>query len=169
MAPSKKVLFLCTHNACRSILAQVIGQEMVSRLAEQTDISLWQFASAGSEPAGEIHPQTLLQLARRGYSTEGLSSKSWDVVSDFSPDIVITVCDSAAGETCPLWLGQTLKLHWGLPDPTLADPADMDAQFSRVISVLESRINALISLPLSINTAEQKTSLQAIASHFPLT
>lgn len=169
MAPSKKVLFLCTHNACRSILAQAIRQEMVSRLAEQTDILLWQFASAGSEPAGEVHPQTLLQLARRGYSTEGLSSKSWDVVSDFSPDIVITVCDSAAGETCPLWLGQTLKLHWGLPDPTLADPVDMDAQFSRVISVLESRINALISLPLSTNTAEQKTSLQAIASHFPLT
>lgn len=168
MASSVKVLFLCTHNACSSILAEVIGRDIVAKQV-LTTTAQWQFASAGSEPAGEVHPQTLLQLARRGYSTEGLSSKCWDVVSDFSPDIVITVCDSAAGETCPLWLGQTLKLHWGLPDPTLADPADMDAQFSRVIRVLESRINALISLPLSINTAEQKTSLEAIASHFPLT
>ncbi|ABK48563.1 MULTISPECIES: arsenate reductase ArsC [Shewanella] len=168
MAPAIKVLFLCTHNACRSILAEAIGRDLLIKLEDVTSAK-WQFASAGSAPAGVVHPQTLLQLAHRGYSTEGLSSKNWDVMADFTPDLVITVCDSAAGETCPLWLGHTLKLHWGLPDPTSTDPADMDAQFSSVIGTLEKRITALISLPLSAGIDAQKVSLQSIASQFPLT
>ncbi|MDR6963295.1 arsenate reductase ArsC [Shewanella putrefaciens] len=168
MAPSLKVLFLCTHNACRSILAEAIGRDLVARQALNTHVAQWQFASAGSDPAGVVHPQTLFQLARRGYRTEGLSSKSWDLVADFVPDLVITVCDNAAGETCPLWLGETLKLHWGLPDPTSTTFADMDMQFTRVISTLENRINALISLPLSADIDARKASLQLIASQFPL-
>lgn len=168
MASSVKVLFLCTHNACRSILAEVIGRDIVAKQV-LTTTAQWQFASAGSEPAGVVHPQTLLQLAHRGYSIEGLSSKSWDMMADFTPDLVITVCDSAAGETCPLWLGQTLKLHWGLPDPTSTDPANMDAQFSRVIGTLENRIKTLISLPLSAGIEAQKTALQSIANQFPIT
>ncbi|MCL1089129.1 arsenate reductase ArsC [Shewanella profunda] len=169
MAPFIKVLFLCTHNACRSILAEAIGRDLVAKQVLATDVAQWQFASAGSDPAGVVHPQTLLQLARRGYRTDGLSSKSWDMMADFTPDLVITVCDNAAGETCPLWLGQTLKLHWGLPDPTSTDPTDMDAQFSRVIGTLENRIKALISLPLWAGIDAQKVSLESIASQFPLT
>ena len=167
MAPAIKVLFLCTHNACRSILAEAIGRELVAKQA-LTTIDQWQFASAGSEPAGVVHPQTLLQLAHRGYVTEGLCSKSWDMMADFTPDLVITVCDNAAGETCPLWLGQTLKLHWGLPDPTSIDAPDIDEQFSYVIETLENRIKALISLPLSAGIEAQKASLQSIASQVPL-
>ncbi|MBB1391968.1 MULTISPECIES: arsenate reductase ArsC [Shewanella] len=167
MAPAIKVLFLCTHNACRSILAEAIGRDLVAKQS-LTTIGQWQFSSAGSEPAGVVHPQTLLQLAHRGYVTEGLSSKSWDMMADFTPDLVITVCDNAAGETCPLWLGQTLKLHWGLPDPTSIDAPDIDEQFSYVIETLENRIKALISLPLSAGIETQKASLQSIASQFPL-
>ncbi|MBB1392072.1 arsenate reductase ArsC, partial [Shewanella sp. SG44-6] len=89
-------------------------------------------------------------------------------MADFTPDLVITVCDNAAGETCPLWLGQTLKLHWGLPDPTSIDAPDIDEQFSYVIEILENRIKALISLPLSAGIEAQKASLQSIASQFPL-
>lgn len=132
-----KLLFLCTHNACRSILAEAIMRQLAGDRIEVT--------SAGSAPAGAVHPLTLKYLQESGYVTEGLASKSWDAVSDFSPDIVITVCDQAAGESCPIWFGDAITAHWGLPDPTrLTDESQADALFAKLISTLEQRIRHLL-------------------------
>ena len=128
-----KLLFLCTHNACRSVLAESIARHIGQ--------GLWTVASAGSHPAGEIHPDTLTVLMEKNLPTEGLHSKSWDDVSDFNPDVVITVCDQAAGESCPVWFGKAVKAHWGLPDPTKqADTILKRREFEQVISTLETRL-----------------------------
>ncbi|ABC27416.1 Protein-tyrosine-phosphatase [Hahella chejuensis KCTC 2396] len=134
-----KLLFLCTHNACRSILAE--------SLARQIGAGLWSVASAGSSPAGRIHPDTLAALTERGLPTEGLHSKSWNEVKDFHPDVVITVCDQAAGESCPVWFGQAAKLHWGLPDPSKqTDPQSKRHQFEQVINMLETKLLLLVKV-----------------------
>lgn len=110
-----KLLFLCTHNACRSILAESIARSLGE--------DLWEVASAGSHPAGEVHPATLAALSEHDLPTQALASKSWNDLTDYQPDIVITVCDQAAGESCPIWFGKAVKGHWGLPDPSKeADP-----------------------------------------------
>jgi len=138
------ILFICTHNACRSILAEVIARQLSNgRLSS---------ASAGSNPAGRIHPLTLKYLIMHGYSTEGLSSKSWEeAVQNASPDIIITVCDQAAGDACPIALERnTIKGHWGLPDPShLADNSRSETEaFALVIGTIESRIRLLLSEPI---------------------
>lgn len=131
-----KLLFICTHNACRSILAESIARKMGG--------NLWQAASAGSHPAGTVHPSTLSALAKDGYSTSDLVSESWDELEHYAPDIVITVCDQAAGEVCPVWFGKALKAHWGLPDPSkIQDPAGQGRMFEEVIKTLENRLTAL--------------------------
>ena len=131
-----KLLFLCTHNACRSLLAESI--------ARQLGQGLWTAASAGSHPAGEIHPDTLTVLGEKHLPTAGLYSKSWDDVSDFNPNVVITVCDQAAGESCPVWFGKAIKVHWGLPDPTRqTDEVRKHNEFEQVISTLESRLQGI--------------------------
>lgn len=134
-----KILFVCTHNACRSVLAEVTA----NRLGAGRIVA----ASAGSAPAGRIHPLTLEYLASRDVPTEGLKSQGMDEFEDFAPDLVITVCDRAAGEACPLWLGDTAKAHWGLPDPShagAAESAQITAAFDAVVDVLERRIRALL-------------------------
>ncbi|MGB0268402.1 MAG: arsenate reductase ArsC, partial [Pseudomonadales bacterium] len=103
--PPLKVLVLCTHNRCRSILF-----EAIARAEAGPEVIVH---SAGSEPAGEVHPATLEALSRAGISTEGLCSEGWDRYEAWGPDVVITVCDRAAKEPCPLWLGQAQRLHWG--------------------------------------------------------
>ena len=103
---SFNILYICTHNRCRSILSEAITR--------QKALGIITAQSAGSEPAGQVHPLTLRYLQEAGYNTQQLSSKSWDTLGEFIPDVVITVCDQAAGESCPLWLGTTPKLHWGL-------------------------------------------------------
>ncbi|MCB1604844.1 MAG: arsenate reductase ArsC [Gammaproteobacteria bacterium] len=104
-----KVLFLCTGNSCRSILAEAIlnhyGQPR------------FQAYSAGSQPTGQVNPDSLAVLEKFGLSNQGFKSQSWDEFSEIDFDIVITVCDNAANETCPLYLGKAIKVHWGLPDP----------------------------------------------------
>lgn len=131
-----KLLFLCTHNACRSILAESIARKAGGHL--------WETASAGSHPVGEVHPATLRHLRENGYPTDNLHSKSWDDLSGNKPDITITVCDRAAGETCPIWLGNEIKSHWGLPDPTgIDDPTQQAALFNEIIGLLETRLSAL--------------------------
>lgn len=155
--PSVKLLYLCTHNACRSILAEAITR----RLSKGQII----VASAGSEPAGQIHPLTLQYLCAAGYPTEGLSSKSWAEVKDFEPDVVITVCDQVAGESCPVWFGQAAKGHWGLTDPSRVKgcPADTAVAFDSVIHTLEARINQLLTYPLdSLSKGELVTILKHI-------
>ena len=131
-----KLLFLCTHNACRSVLAESIARHIGG--------GLWQVASAGSHPAGQVHPDTLSVLTEKHLPLDGLQSKNWDDVSGFNPDIVITVCDQAAGESCPVWFGRAIKAHWGLPDPTKEADADRKRQrFKQVISTLEARLQRL--------------------------
>ncbi len=135
-----KLLFICTHNRCRSILAEAITNHL-------SDGSLLA-KSAGSQPAGAVHPLTLQYLAAAGIATEGLRSQSWDELEDFAPDVVITVCDSAAGETCPVWFGKSVKVHWGLPDPSRAQgsEADVAAAFESVMQTLQRRIQKLLAL-----------------------
>lgn len=136
------VLFLCTGNSCRSIL----GEATFNHLAP----SGWKALSAGSHPTGQIHPRSLALLAREGISTEGYHSKSWDDLP-VTPDIVITVCASAAGETCPAYLGPVLRTHWGVDDPAHAtgSDAEIDAAFLHAYRTLRARIEAFFALPLA--------------------
>ncbi|PTY36597.1 arsenate reductase [Saccharospirillum sp. MSK14-1] len=135
-----KILYICTHNRCRSILCEAITRAHAAGLIEAR--------SAGSQPAGEVHPLSLKYLAEAGYDTQNLSSQSWDEFEDFAPDIVVTVCDSAAGESCPVWFGKTLKVHWGLDDPSKhsGTEAEVADAFRATIQIIEQRVNALIEL-----------------------
>lgn len=161
-----KILFICTHNACRSILSEVIARTLGKGRLET--------ASAGSAPRGVVHPLTLKYLSKHGYSTEGLTSQSWDELSNFDPDVVITVCDSAAGEACPVWMGNTLKVHWGLPDPSKGhssgenDSEEQEAEaFAHVINVIEKRIKTLLEKDFEEMDADQfKTELQQLGELF---
>ncbi len=136
------VLILCTGNSCRSIL----GEAVFNHLAPPG----WQAMSAGSKPAGYVHPRSLALLAREGIATEGYHSKSWDQLPA-TPDIVITVCASAAGETCPAYLGPVLRAHWGVEDPAHATGTDeeIDAAFMLAYRILRARIEAFFALPLA--------------------
>jgi arsenate reductase len=106
--------------------------------------------SAGSQPTGRVHPRSLALLAREGIATEGYRSKSWDDLRE-TPDVVITVCSSAAGETCPAYLGPVLRTHWGVDDPAHASGTDaaIDAAFQAAYDTLRRRIEALFALPLA--------------------
>lgn len=130
-------LFLCTGNSCRSILAEALLTSMAPRgITAQ---------SAGSRPAGFVHPMALAVLRKAGLPTEGLSSKSWDNLAE-KPDIVITLCADAAGETCPVYLGNVARCHWGLPDPakTVGDEATVTAAFNATFAELWSRLKRLV-------------------------
>lgn len=135
------VLFLCTGNSCRSIL----GEATFNHLAPAG----WQAMSAGSRPTGQVHPRSLALLTREGISTAGYHSKSWENLPA-TPDIVITVCASAAGETCPAYLGPVLRTHWGVDDPAHATgtDAEIDAAFMTAYRILRARIEAFLALPL---------------------
>ena len=134
------VLFLCTGNSCRSILAEATFNHLAPKG--------WRAMSAGSHPAGWVHPRSLALLAREGISTEGLYSKSWDSLP-ITPDIVITVCGSAAGETCPSFLSPVLRTHGGVEDPAYAIGSDreVDAAFMKAYRILRARIEAFLALP----------------------
>lgn len=135
------VLFLCTGNACRSIL----GEAIFNHLAPAG----WKAISAGSQPAGAVHPRTLALLEREGISTAGYHSKSWGNLP-LIPDIVITVCAGAAGEACPAYLGPVPRTHWGVEDPAKATgtDAEIDAVFMAAYRVLRARVEAFFSGPL---------------------
>jgi arsenate reductase len=153
------VLFLCTGNSCRSILAEAV----FNALAPEG----WRAMSAGSHPTGQVHPRSLALLAREGIAPEGLYSKSWDNLPT-TPDIVVTVCASAAGETCPAYLGPVLRTHWGVEDPAHATGTDeeIDAAFVKAYRILRARIEAFFALPLETlarDKAALKTELDKIA------
>jgi arsenate reductase len=152
-AASMRVLFLCTGNSCRSIL----GEATFNHLAPPG----WRAMSAGSRPTGKVHPRSLALLEREGISTDGYFSKSWSELPG-TPDIVITVCSSAAGETCPAYLGTALRTHWGVDDPAHATgtDAEIDAQFFAAYRTLRNRIEALLALPLD-ELAKDRTRLKA--------
>jgi len=136
------VLFLCTGNSCRSILAEAVFNHLAP--------AGWKAMSAGSKPTGQVHPRSLALLAREGIATGGYHSKTWDHLP-LTPDVVITVCSNAAGETCPAYLGPVLRSHWGVDDPAHATGTDeeLDAAFMAAYRVLRTRIEALFALPLS--------------------
>ncbi len=131
-----RLLFVCTHNRCRSILAEAICR---AESGEQFEVR-----SAGSQPAGEVYPGTLAFLQQQGISTAGLQSQGWDEFAEYQPQVVITVCDSAAGEACPLWMGKSIKVHWGLTDPSKETDAEKQQQlFAAVAETLQQRCQRL--------------------------
>jgi len=159
MASHYNVLFLCTGNSARSILAEAI----LNRKAKGGFTAY----SGGSHPKGAIRPEALQQLQSAGIPTEGLRSKSWDEFS--APDaprmnFVFTVCDNAANEVCPFWPGQPMTAHWGVPDPAAVEgtPEQIERAFHEAFVVLDRRIGLFLSLPLS--TLEQLALQREIES-----
>jgi len=138
---TRSVLFLCTGNSCRSVLAEATFNALAG--------PEWRAMSAGSHPTGTVHPRSLTLLQREGIATDGLHSKSWTDLPAV-PDLVITVCGNAAGETCPAYLGPALRAHWGVEDPAKATgtEADVDAKFEQAYRTLRARIEAFLTLPL---------------------
>ncbi|BBO27324.1 low molecular weight phosphatase [Alteromonas sp. I4] len=132
-----KVLYICTHNRCRSILSEAITNHVAGDVITAK--------SAGSQPVGEVHPLSLKYLSEAGIPTEGLKSQSWDEFEAFAPDLVITVCDSAAGESCPVWFGKSVKVHWGLSDPSklTGSEEDIARAFNDTIAQISARVTDL--------------------------
>jgi len=138
------VLFLCTGNSCRSIIAE--------QLLNHLGGGRFTGYSAGSHPAGQVNPNAVRALERRGIDTGGLASKSWDAFEGPDApvmDIVITVCDNARGEVCPIWPGQPISAHWGLADPAefKGDDAETAAVFDATLNQLEQLISGFLKLP----------------------
>ncbi len=145
MVEKFNVLFLCTGNSARSIMAEAI----LNRLG----MGQFRAFSAGSHPKGQVHPETIRLLQSLHYDTSGLRSKSWSEFAEPGApllDFVFTVCDNAAGETCPVWPGQPMTAHWGVPDPAEATgtPAEKALAFKDAYRMLERRIGIFVSLPL---------------------
>lgn len=139
------VLFLCTGNSARSILAE----SLLNRLGQ----GRFKAYSAGSHPKGQIHPYATDLLKKLNFITDGLRSKSWNEFSapGAAPlDFVFTLCDEAAAEQCPFWLGQPMTAHWGLPDPAAAQGNDAEKRlaFSDTMRMLNNRISIFVSLPM---------------------
>ncbi|BDX07198.1 arsenate reductase ArsC [Planctobacterium marinum] len=151
-----KILYICTHNRCRSILSEAITNHHAQGIIEAR--------SAGSQPAGEVHPLSLQYLQETGYAVDGLQSQSWDEFEDFAPDLVVTVCDSAAGETCPLWFGKSTKVHWGLADPSKLQGSDEQKKqaFLDCIEQIKTRVQALVEIARS--QPDQKTLIEQLAN-----
>jgi protein-tyrosine-phosphatase len=139
------VLFLCTGNSARSVMAEAI--------LNRTGLGKFHAFSAGSHPKGRIHPQAIRLLQSLHYDTSHLRSKSWSEFAEPGTpllDFVFTVCDNAAGEICPVWPGQPMTAHWGIPDPAEATgtPAEVALAFKEAYRMLDRRISIFVSLPL---------------------
>jgi len=159
------VLFLCTGNSARSIL----GEAIVNSIGQGRFVGY----SAGSHPKGEVHPLALDLLRQMGLPTEGLRSKAWDeFASAGAPvmDFIFTVCDSAAGGTCPAWPGQPMTAHWGLTDPAAVEGSEIERRraFRQTFAALENRIRLFASLPLgSLDRLSLQSRLDAIGRKPP--
>lgn len=151
-----KLLFVCTHNRCRSILAEAVTRHFAKGQLE--------VRSAGSQPAGAVHPLSIKYLQEAGIDTSGLCSQSWDELETFAPDVVITVCDSAAGESCPLWFGNAIKVHWGLKDPSALESGERQVAqaFRHTIALLERRIKKLLAA-MPLKDEELKHYMEVLA------
>ena len=156
------VLFLCTGNSARSIMAEAILSKMGA--------GKFRAYSAGSQPKGRVHPETLKLLTGLGYDTSGCRSKSWsEFANPGAPvlDFVFTVCDNAAGEACPVWPGQPMTAHWGIPDPAEAkgNPAEVALAFKDAYRMLHQRIGVFTALPLrSLDKISLQSKLREIGS-----
>lgn len=151
---TRNVLFLCTGNSARSILAEAI--------IDREGIGRFKGYSAGSDPKGQVHPYAIDLLKRLNYDTGFARSKDWsEFAGPDAPkmDFVITVCDNAAAEVCPIWPGQPMSAHWGLPDPAKADgnEAQRRLAFSETYRMLRNRISIFVNLPMA---SLDKLSLQ---------
>jgi arsenate reductase len=140
------VLFLCTGNSARSIMAEAI--------MNRKGAANFTAFSAGSHPTGAVRPEAIRQIERAGLSAEGARSKSWDEFSrPGSPHLsfVFTVCDNAANEVCPIWPGQPMTAHWGIPDPAVVQgsPAEIERAYSQAFQALDRRISLFLCLPLA--------------------
>jgi len=159
------VLFLCTGNSARSVL----GEAIVDNLGG----GRFKGFSAGSQPRGQVHPYTLDLLKGLGLPTGGLFSKNWDlyaVAGAPAMDFIFTVCDSAAGEACPVWPGQPMTAHWGLPDPAAVEGSEIEkrAAFRNAYAALENRIRLFLSLPLgSLDRMTLQNRLNVIGQRPP--
>ena len=160
MTAPYNVLFLCTGNSARSILAEALLNDL-----GQGRFKAW---SAGSFPAGKVNPGSLAALERLRLPTEGYRSKSWDEFSGPDApvfDFIITVCDNAAGEVCPIWPGHPLTAHWGIPDPAAVkgSPAEVAVAFNETIRLLRNRIELLLALPIAkLDRMSLQSELRAI-------
>ena len=158
MSKNYNVLFLCTGNTARSIMAEALLNHLGS--------GRFRAFSAGSFPKGQVHPLSLKQLAAAGIHAEGLRSKSWDEFSaPGAPelDFVFTVCDNAAGEICPVWPGQPVTAHWGITDPADFGPDQQPEAFAAAFHALKRRIDLFLALPLeSIDEMSLRRRLQDI-------
>ncbi|MFJ3050422.1 arsenate reductase ArsC [Pseudomonas nitroreducens] len=154
-----RVLFMCTANSCRSILSEALFNHLAPEGFEAV--------SSGSFPKGQVLPRSLATLEQAGISTQGLSSKGNDAFEGNPPDIVITVCDKAAGEACPVYFGPAVKSHWGLEDPSDAegDEAAIDAAFRTTLARIELRCRAFFALPFAtLGRDELKRELDRIGA-----
>ncbi len=140
------VLFLCTGNTARSVLAEgILRKEGAGR---------FNAFSAGSQPKGTVNPFALKVLEAYGYPSDGFRSKSWDEFATAGAptmDFIFTVCDSAAGEACPVWLGHPATAHWGIPDPAAVEGSDIEkeAAFNTAFRLMKNRISLFTALPLA--------------------
>jgi arsenate reductase len=156
------VLFLCTGNSARSILAEAV----LNRLGR----GRFRAYSAGSFPRGAVHPFALELLRRQDYDVAGLRSKSWDEFAGSGApelDFVFTVCDNAANEVCPVWPGQPMTAHWGLPDPAAVEGTDVEKRvaFAETMRMLHNRIGVFVNLPLaSLDKLSLQRKLHAIGT-----
>jgi arsenate reductase len=159
--PVRNILFLCTGNSARSILAESIANKLGR--------PRFRAFSAGSHPTGKVNPDAIELLIDLGYETARLRSKSWtEFTMPGAPtlDIVITVCDSAAKETCPVWPGHPLAAHWGMSDPATAKGRGARSAFAEAYRLLELRISALVELPFDeLDTEHLRGKLREIGSY----
>jgi arsenate reductase len=149
---------MCTANSCRSVLSEALFNHLAPAGFEAV--------SSGSFPSGRLNPQAVQTLHNLGISTEGLYSKDSSAFADFPPDIVITVCDKAAGEACPVYFGPAVKSHWGLADPSDVQGTEQQVQtaFDSTVETIKTRFAAFFALDLnSLSAAELKTELDRIA------
>jgi len=152
-----KILYICTHNRCRSILSEAITNHFSN--------GRFQAFSAGSQPVGEVHPLTIRYLKEHNIPTDSLSSKSWSDFKVSKPDVIVTVCDSAANEVCPNWFGNCIQLHWGLTDPSKIDGDEQTKRlaFNDTITIIKKRIERLNAIePEKLSKTELKKSLALI-------
>jgi len=143
MSDVYNVLFICTGNSARS--------QMAEALLNQAGNGRFKAFSAGSQPSGTVNPLAIEALEHAGFSAVGLRSKSWDEFSDANApemDFVFTLCDSAAGEACPVWPGHPTKAHWGIPDPSQLPIEERSHAFQQALITLKRRIDLFIALPI---------------------
>lgn len=159
----RNILFLCTGNSARSILAEAI--------MNRVDARRFRGYSAGSHPTGTVNPHAMDLLKGLSHPTDGLRSKAWDEFADENAprlDFIFTVCDQAAGETCPIWPGRPVSAHWGLPDPAAVTGNGVTAAFANTYRALHHRIEAFANLPFdTLDPDSLRARLDAIGRESP--